>query len=56
MTVQYTLAREGSLRQWERGEARAYHPERATSMRSSHGVFTDQFIFRTVLARILNIF
>ena len=31
-------------------------PERATSMRSCHGVFEDQFIFRTVLARILNIF
>ena len=25
-------------------------------MRSCHGVFTDQFIFRTILARILNIF
>ena len=34
----------------------AHNPERATSMRSCHGVFTDQFIFRTVLARILNIF
>ena len=31
--------------------------EQATSTRSTrHGVFTDQFIFRTVLARILNIF
>ena len=34
----------------------AHDPERATSMRSCRGVFTDQFIFRTVLARILNIF
>ena len=25
-------------------------------MRSCHGVFTDQFIFKTVLARIWNIF
>ena len=33
----------------------AHFPERATSMRSCHGVFTDQFIFRTVLTRILNI-
>ena len=31
-------------------------PERETSIRSSHGVFTDYFVFRTVLARILNIF
>ena len=23
----------------------AHHPERATSMRSCHGVFTDQFYF-----------
>ena len=30
--------------------------ERATSMYSCHGVFTDQFIFRTVLARSENIF
>jgi len=30
--------------------------ERATSMRSCPGVFTDQFIFKTVLASILNIF
>ena len=36
--------------------AGAHNPERATSMRSSHGVFTDQYIFRTVLARVLNIF
>ena len=36
--------------------AEIHNPERATSMRSCHGVFTDQFIFRTVLARILNIF
>ena len=35
--------------------SRAYNPERATSMRSCHDVFPDQFIFRTVLARILNI-
>ena len=30
--------------------------ERATSMRSCHGVSTDQYIFRMVLAQILNIF
>ena len=35
--------------------SRAYNPEGATSMRSGD-VFTDQFIFRTVLAQILNIF
>ena len=34
----------------------AQNLERATSMHSCQGVFTDQFIFRTVLARILNIF
>ena len=34
----------------------AHNPERATSMRSCHGVFTDQFIFRTVLTQMLNIF
>jgi len=34
----------------------AHNPQRATSIRSCHGVFMDQFIFRTVLARILNIF
>ena len=37
-------------------EAGAHNPERATSLRSSHGVFTDQFIFRTFLKQILNIF
>ena len=36
--------------------AGAYNQDCATSMRSCHGVFTDQFTFRTVLARILNIF
>ena len=36
--------------------AGAHNLERATSMRSCHGVFTDPFIFRTVLMRILNIF
>ena len=30
----------------------AHNPDRATSMRSCHGVFMDQFIFRTVLARV----
>ena len=30
----------------------AHNPERATSMRSCHGVFTDQFSFRTVLERV----
>ena len=34
----------------------AHNPERATSMRSCHGVFTDQFIFRTTLVWIFNIF
>ena len=34
----------------------AHDSERVTSTRSCHGVFTDQCIFRTVLARILNIF
>ena len=34
----------------------AHNPERATSMSPCHGVFTGQFIFRTFLARILNIF
>ena len=37
-------------------ETAAHNPERANSMRSSHGVFTDQFIFRTVLKQILDIF
>ena len=30
----------------------AHSPERATFVRSGHGVFTDQFIFRTVLGQI----
>ena len=30
----------------------AHNLERAISMYSCHGVFTDQFIFRAVLARI----
>ena len=30
----------------------AHHLERATSMRSCHRGVTDQFIFRTVLARV----
>ena len=33
-----------------------HNTERATSIRSCPGVFKDKFIFRTVLARILNIF
>ena len=33
----------------------AHNPERTTSMRSCRGGFEDQFIFRTVLAQILNI-
>ena len=37
-------------------KAGAHNPEGATSMRSFHDVFKDQFIFRTVLARVLNIF
>ena len=36
--------------------AGAHKQERATSMRSCYGVFTDQIIFATVLARIMNIF
>ena len=35
--------------------AGAHNQERATSMRSCHGVFTDQFVFRTGFMRILNI-
>ena len=34
----------------------ARKPERATSLRSCQRVFTGQFIFRTVLTQILNIF
>ena len=34
----------------------AHNLQRVTSMRSCYCVFTDQFIFRTILARILNIF
>ena len=34
----------------------AHNPERATSILSCHGVFIDQFIFRTTLACIYNIF
>lgn len=30
----------------------AHNPKRETSMRPCHGIFTDQFIFRPVLARI----
>ena len=30
----------------------AHHQVRATSMGWCHGVFTDQFIFRTLLARV----
>ena len=37
-------------------EAGVHNPERGTAMRSSHGVFTDQFIFRTVLKQSLDIF
>ena len=37
-------------------EAGAHNLERATFMRSSHGVFTDQSIFRTFLKQILNIY
>ena len=33
-------------------ETGAHNLERATSMYSCHGVFTDKFIFRKVLARI----
>ena len=33
-----------------------HNPEQATSMRSHHSIFTDQFIYRMVLAQILNIF
>ena len=34
----------------------AHNPEWATSIRLCHDVFTEQYIFRTVLARILNTF
>ena len=41
----------------EKGTVReAHNLERATTTYSRHVVFTDQFIFRTVLARIKNIF
>ena len=33
-------------------ESRAQSPERATSVPSYHGVFTGQFILRTILAQI----
>ena len=36
--------------------AGTHNLKRATSMPSCHGVFTDQLIFRTILARILNTF
>ena len=38
------------------GPAADKNPERATIMYSCHGVFTDQLIFRTILARIWGIF
>ena len=44
---------EGTVQLWDTIIARlsgAHNPERATSMRSCHGVFTDQFIFRTVFS------
>ena len=34
----------------------AHNLGRPTSMRSCQGVFMDQYIFKTVLARILNVF
>ena len=34
----------------------AHKLKRATFMYSCHGVFTDQFIFRMILARISDIF
>ena len=36
--------------------AGAHNPQRASSTSSCRGVFTDHFIFRTVLARNWNIF
>ena len=41
---------------WELVRTGAHNPRRPTSMCSCHSVFMDQFIFRTVLARILNDF
>ena len=44
---------EATVQLWDTIIARlsgAHNPERATSMRSCHGVFTDQFIFRTVFS------
>ena len=35
--------------------AEAHNPERATSTRSCHGVFTNQFSLRTFFARIFNV-
>ena len=34
----------------------AHNAERAILMCSCQGVFTDQFIFRTILAQVKNIF
>ena len=33
-------------------KSRAHNPERGAAMPWCHGVFTDQFIFRAILARI----
>ena len=33
-------------------KSRAHNPEREAAMSSCHGVFTDQFIFRAIPARI----
>ena len=46
---------EATVKLWDaiiqiRGWTGAHNPERATSMRSCLGVFTDQFIFRTVFS------
>ena len=38
------------------GAQENHDSERATFMRSCHGVFTNRFVFKTVLARILIIF
>ena len=40
---------------WELVRIGAHNPGRSTSKRSCHGVFMEQYIFRTVLAGISNV-
>ena len=41
---------------WELVRIGAHNPGRPTSKRSCHGLLMEQYIFRTVLAGILNVF